>query len=150
VNLLIDFSVFITAGRFRPYRRLLDEAIRQRQLLLSSVVAMELYAGFKSQEGRRTFTALHRALQQAGKIVVPSHDDFLLAGRTLFHLSKEFGALNLKDHFRDGLIAVSASRIGAMVVTENSRNFELWRDGLARSGRRLNRTTQDWHTRLSP
>ena len=32
---------------------------------------------------------------------------------------------------------VSASRISATVVTENRRNFELWRDGLARSGRRL-------------
>jgi predicted nucleic acid-binding protein len=98
---------------------------------------MELYAGFKSQKGRRTFTALHRDLQRAGKIEVPSHDNFLLVGRTLFHLSKELGDLNLKDHFRDGLIAVSASRIGATVVTENGRNFELWKEALARSRQRL-------------
>lgn len=137
MNLLIDSSVFIAARYFRPYRRLLGEVIQRGQLLLSSVVAMELYAGFKTQEGRRTFTALHRDLQQAGKIVVPSHDDFLLVGRTLFHLSKEFGNLKLKDHFRDGIIAASASRVGAVVVTENESDFKLWRSGLARSGRRL-------------
>ena len=137
MNLLADTSVFIAAAHYRPYQQLLDGAIRRGRLLLSSVVVMELYAGFKSQEARRSFTRLHRDLERAEKIVALQHKDFLLAGRVLFHLSQEAGQLSFKDHFRDGLIAVSAARIGATVVTENRRNFELWRNGLSRSGRRL-------------
>ncbi len=110
MNLLVDSSVFIAAAHHRPYRQLLDVAIRRGRLLLNSIVAMELYAGFRSQGARRAFTGLQRDLHRAGKVVV---------------------------HFRDGLIAVSAARVGATVVTENRRNFELWREGLARSGRRL-------------
>ncbi len=137
MNLLVDSSVFIAAAHHRPYRQLLDGAIRRGRLLLSSIVAMELYAGFRSQGARRAFTGLQRDLLRAGKVVVPQHEDFLLGGRILFHLSKELGTLDFRAHFRDGLIAVSAARIGATVVTENGRNFELWRDGLARSGQRL-------------
>lgn len=137
MNLLVDSVVFIAAAHHRAYRQLLNLAIQRGRLLLSSVVAMELYAGFKSQESRRRFNVLHRDLQRAGKIVVPFHDDFLLVGRVLFHLSQGLGNLEVKTHFRDGLIAASAARVGATVVTENGRNFELWRDGLVRSGRRL-------------
>lgn len=137
MNLLVDSAVFIAAARHKPYRDLLTAAARRGRLLVSSVVVMELYAGFKSQEARRAFTALHLDLKQAGKIIVPQHEDFLLGGRVLFHLSQKRGHLDFKDHFRDGLIAVSAARIGATVVTENRRNFELWRDGLTRSGQRL-------------
>lgn len=98
---------------------------------------MEMYAGFKSQEARRAFTVLHLNLKRAGKIVVPQQEDFLLGGRVLFHLSQKWGQLDFKDHFRDGLIAVSSARVGATVVTENRRNFELWQEGLARAGKRL-------------
>lgn len=137
MNLLIDSSVFIIAAAYRPYRELLNEAVRQQKLLLSSVVVMELYAGFKSQESRRAFTELHKNLHTNGRIVVPRHEDFLLAGRVLFHISRQRGQLNFKDHFRDGLIAVSAAQSGATVVTENVRDFELWQDGLRRSGHRF-------------
>jgi len=137
VNLVVDASVFIGASSSRPYRQFLNEAVRRQWLRLSSIVVMELYAGFQSPESRRTFTELHRHLQRAGKLVVVEHRDFLLAGQVLFALSRRRGHLDFKDHFRDGLIAVSAARVGATVVTENERNFELWRVGLARSGQRL-------------
>jgi predicted nucleic acid-binding protein len=138
VNLLVDSSVFIAAAQYQPYRSLISAAARRGLLVVSSVVTMELYAGFKSQEARRAFSVLHLNLLQAGKTVVPQHEDFLLGGQVLFHLSRKFGQLDFKDHFRDGLIAASAARIGTTVVTENRRNFEIWREGLARSGRRLN------------
>ena len=137
MDLLVDSSVFIAASHYRPYRTLLNTAASRGLLLVSSIVTMELYAGFKSQEARRAFSVLHLNLRRAEKIVVPQHEDFLLGGRVLFYLSRRFGQLDFKDHFRDGLIAASAARIGATVVSENRRNFEVWRDGLARSGRRL-------------
>jgi predicted nucleic acid-binding protein len=137
VNLLIDSSIFIAAPSSRSYRQFLNEAIRRQWLLLSSVVVMELNAGFRSQKSRRAFTELHRDLSAQGRIVAVQHEDFLLAGQVLFHISRQQGQLNFKDHFRDGLIAVSAARHGATVVTENGRDFALWREGLRRSGRRL-------------
>jgi predicted nucleic acid-binding protein len=137
VNLLVDSSVFIAAARHRPYRDLLNAAAQRGRLLVSSVVTMELHAGFKSPESRRSFAVLHLNLRRAGKIVVPQHEDFVLGGRVLFHLSQQLGQLDFKAHFRDGLIAVSAARVGATVVTENERNFKMWREGLARSGQRL-------------
>ena len=137
MNLLVDTSVFIAAAHHRPYRTLLSTATSRGVLIVSSVITMELYAGFRSQEARRAFSVLHLNLGRAGKIVVPQHEDFRLGGQVLYHLSRKFGQIDFKDHFRDGLIATSAARIGATVVTENRRNFELWRDGLARSGRQL-------------
>ena len=137
MNLLVDSSVFIAAAHYRPYRHLLSTAASRGLLIVSSVITMELYAGFRSQEARRAFSILHLDLRRAGKIAVPQHEDFLLGGQVLYHLSRKFGHIDFKDHFRDGLIATSAARIGATVVTENRSNFELWRDGLARSGRRL-------------
>lgn len=137
MNFLVDTSVFIAAAYHRPYRNLLNTITRQERLLLSSIVAMELYAGFRSQAARRDFTGLHRNLHRAGRIVTPQHEDFLLGGHVLFYLSRTLDQFDFKNHFRDGLIAVSAVRLGATVVTENGRNFQLWQDGLARSGRRL-------------
>ena len=137
MKLLVDSSIFIAAPSYRPYRQFLNEAVRRQWLLLSSVVVMELYAGFKSQESRRAFTELHTRLYTRKRVVAVQHEDFLLAGRVLFHISRRQGQLDFKDHFRDGLIAVSAARHGATVVTENGRNFELWRDGFIRSGRRF-------------
>jgi len=134
---LFDSSVFITAAHYRPYRNLLSAAASRGVLIISSVITMELYAGFRSQEARRAFSVLHLNLRRTGKIVVPQHEDLLVGGQVLFHLSRKLGRLDFKDHFRDGLIATSAARIGATVVTENRRNFDLWRDGLARSGRQL-------------
>jgi predicted nucleic acid-binding protein len=137
MKLLVDSSIFIAAPSDRRYRQFLNEAVRRQWLLLSSVVVMELYAGFKSQESRRMFTALHKELSRRGRLVTIQHEDFLLAGRVLFHLSRQRGQLNFRDHFRDGLIAVSTTRYGATVVTENGGNFALWREGLRRSGHRL-------------
>jgi predicted nucleic acid-binding protein len=137
VNLLVDSSVFIAAPLRRSYRQFLNEAVRRQWLLLSSVVVMELYAGFRTHQARRAFTELHRDLYASGKIVTLQHEDFLLVGRVLFNISRQQGQLNFKDHFRDGLIAASAARYGATVVTENVRDFELWQNGLRRSGRRF-------------
>lgn len=137
MTLLVDSSVFIAAGHYQPYRDLLNVATQRDQLLLSAIVVMELFAGFKSQEARQAFSILHRQMRQTGRVVTPQQEDFLLGGQVLFHLSQQAGQLAFKDHFRDGLIAISAARVGATVVTENQKNFELWQKGLARSGRRL-------------
>jgi predicted nucleic acid-binding protein len=122
VNLLVDSSVFIAAAHYRPYRNLPSAAASRGVLLVSSVITMELYAGFRSQEARRAFSVLHFNLRRTGKIMIPQHEDSLVSDQVLFHLSRKFGRLDFKDRFRDGLIATSAARTGATVVTENRRN----------------------------
>ena len=48
---LFDSSVFITAAHYRPYRNLLSAAASRGVLLFSSVITMELYAGFRINVG---------------------------------------------------------------------------------------------------
>ena len=59
MNLLVDTSGFIAAAHHRPYRHLLSTSTSRGVLIVSSVITMELYAGFRSQEARRAFNVLH-------------------------------------------------------------------------------------------
>lgn len=135
--ILFDAGVYIASSTYLPYRRVLIDAARRGELLLSSVVAMELLAGFRTQRWRQAFRKLRQDLERIGNVVQPEHEDYLTAGEILFALSRKHGRLDFRDHFRDGLIALEAVRSRATLLTENSKHFLLWRQALMRAGRSL-------------
>lgn len=103
--------------------------------LLSDVVVLELMASATDESTRKAFEAMRLAHEKDGTLIVPVSEDWLVAGRILYWLTKgrrkKSGgkAPQLKPGASqsmalDALIAVSARRAGATVVTENYDDFK--------------------------
>jgi len=101
-------------------------AVRGKYFLwLDSVVMAELLAGCRSRSERRVIRRLISPFERAGRIVGPHPRDFTRAGEAI---SKLRGAgLTLKNPgaaLLDALQAADAIRIGALLVTQNTSDFE--------------------------
>jgi predicted nucleic acid-binding protein len=102
--------------------------------LLSGVVVMELIASANDDSTRKAFEAMRSAHEKDGTLIVPTSEDWLMASRVLYWLTKsrkrKAGGKAPKlvpgasqNMALDALIAVSAKRVGATVVTENYDDF---------------------------
>jgi predicted nucleic acid-binding protein len=122
---LFDSSVYISG-----IRRGDDAVLAQRRfspdtlLWLSSVVLEELYAGAFG-EMRDSVERLERDFERARRILVPNLGDCSQAGRVLARLAAKYGYERIGQGrlTNDALIAMSAARIGARVITVNERDF---------------------------
>ena len=122
-RLVIDTNVYvdwINAGR---HGDVLFEAGAVKYL--SAVVLMELRAGAFAASDRRLVRRLQAAFEKAGRILVPTGAVFDEAGETLRRLQAERGYDLAASHSiaNDVLIALSARACGAVVVTQNERDF---------------------------
>lgn len=103
--------------------------------LWSAVVLMELTASAKDESQRKIYERLFRQYSEDNSLIIPNEDDWLLASKVLYLLSQDRrrshrGKLK-KLHpgasqrmALDALIAVSARRWRATVVTENWDDFK--------------------------
>jgi len=93
------------------------------------VVAAELQAGVVHAEARRAVAALMRAARRVGRPVTPTFRSWLRAGEVMAVIRRREPrhASKLPRLWNDVLIAVSATQIGATVVSANRRDFELAR-----------------------
>lgn len=103
--------------------------------LFSSVVLMELMAGAKDDSQRKVYELVHRAYARDNSLIVPDADDWLMASKVLYWLmqarrrSARGRLLRLKSGAAqrmalDALIAISARRWKATVITENWDDFK--------------------------
>jgi len=103
--------------------------------LLSAIVLTELSAGASDDSERKLYERLFRAYQKEGRLIVPNDEDWLLTSKILFLLTnsrRRSGHGKLKRLppgasqrlALDVLIAVSARRCKAQVVTENWADFK--------------------------
>lgn len=103
--------------------------------LLSEVVVMELMASANDESSRKEFEAIRTLHEKDGTLIVPTSEDWLMAGRVLYWLTKgrkkKAGGKAPKlvpgasqNMALDALIAVGAKRAGAAVVTENYDDFK--------------------------
>ena len=104
--------------------------------LLSSVVLMELMASAKDNSQRKELESLYQDYAKDNSLIVPNSDDWLLASKVLYWLAQgrrrsERGGrlLRLKPGATqrmalDALIAVSARRWDATVITDNWNDFK--------------------------
>jgi predicted nucleic acid-binding protein len=122
---LFDTSVYISG-----IRRGDDAVLAQRRLSpdtllwLSSVVLEELYAGAWG-EIRDSVERLEHDFERARRILVPNLGDWTQAGRVLARVAAKYGYEKIGQGrlTNDALIAMSAARIGARVITVNERDF---------------------------
>ena len=104
--------------------------------LLSSIVLTELSAGAADATERKVYEGLFRAYRKERRLMVPNYEDWLLTSKILFLLTHSRRRLQHGKLKRlppgasqrlalDVLIAVSARRWKAQVVTENWSDFKL-------------------------
>lgn len=103
--------------------------------LFSGVVLLELLANAKDESERKRYEAVHRAYSKDNSLIVPNADDWFLASKVLYWLTLERrrragGKLpRLKSGASqkmvlDALIATSARRWKATVITDNWDDFK--------------------------
>jgi predicted nucleic acid-binding protein len=127
VKFLLDsniyFAIFSDPGFLGKYREVL---VRMAPMLyLSSVVRFELLQGAKGDLGRARVNRAIRPLERTGRVMAPTHEDWISAGTVQGRIWDEHPSLRTKDVAADILIVCSARRVGAAVVTNNARDFEL-------------------------
>jgi predicted nucleic acid-binding protein len=116
-------------------RKSIDLRAKPSRFLLSSVVLMELMASAKDDAQRRTYEYLFQDYRQDDYLIVPNDEDWLFAGKILFWLTRR-RRRTAGDILRrlapgisqrmamDALLATSACRRQAAVVTENWTDFK--------------------------
>src|SRR5437868_14718296 len=123
-----DTSVIIS-------RKVMDLPGLPGSYLWSAVVLMELMTSARDESERKLYERLFRQYQQDNSLIVPDDDDWLLASRILFWLTqgrrrtargklKRMPTGAAQRMALDVLIAVSARRWKATVVTENYDDFK--------------------------
>ena len=122
-----DTSVIISQG--------LDDLRKTNGLLLSSAVMLELMASATDNSRLKVYEGVFLEFGQDNRLIVPNQEDWLFASKILYWLSHrrrrvDGGRLRSlapgisQRMALDALIAVSARRWEAAVVTENWDHFK--------------------------
>lgn len=123
-----DTSVIIS-------RKLTELLAMPSSFLMSAIVLTELSASAKDGTARRFYENLFRTYQEEERLIVPDVEDWVLTAKILFLLTNsrrrlEHGKLQrlapgaAQRLAFDVLIAVSARRSKAQVITENWADFK--------------------------
>jgi predicted nucleic acid-binding protein len=128
--LVFDTTVYIAAirgGVFGPVYRMLQDKLPRTYL--ASVVSAELLAGATDPGARRAVLDFIRRAHQVRRLVTPGAGDWERAGEHLGEIRRKEPHLRSKIPalWNDVLIALCARQVGATVVTQNVRDFELLR-----------------------
>jgi predicted nucleic acid-binding protein len=124
MKVLLDTNAFIGFFRNPSQRELFDSRMQRPLLFMSSVVALELYAGCRTTRQQKALANFLKPFEKAGRVVTPDHGSFREAGRVLARLGGDgIGLVHRRRIVNDVLIAVTAARLGAVVVTANECDF---------------------------
>ena len=129
-RVVFDTNVYVAAVREgvsgSAFARIRESAPRT---FLASVVSAELRAGAMDRTGRLVVLELIDRFDRLRRVVTPDARSWNLAGDVLGDIRRREPGLRARiaSLWNDALIALSARQIGATVVTENVRDFELLR-----------------------
>jgi predicted nucleic acid-binding protein len=143
MKILFDTNVLIGFFRNPPEREQFELRARRPLLYMSSVVAMELFAGCRTSRQEKALTSFLKPFENAGRLVTPDHACLRDAGMVLAGLGRDgVGKAHRRQIVNDVLIAVTAVRFGMVVVTANDADFSLIDKHVPvrRIGHTLNRT----------
>jgi predicted nucleic acid-binding protein len=120
---LIDTNIFI--DRFSEPELFKDIFMSEGLAYLSSVVMMELRAGAHSKEAISAINDLIEFFRRVDRIIAPSVKDYEKAGEIVARLqsSKGYDIRKSASITNDCLIAASAKSIGAVLYTQNKKDF---------------------------
>jgi predicted nucleic acid-binding protein len=125
VKLVFDSSVWIEHLRRDALASLLPRLRGKYQLWMDAHVSAELLAGCRSRTERRVVDSLIAPFARAGRLRGATSTEMADGGRALSKLRERGLELaNPAGALIDAAIAVTASRMGALLVTENARDFQ--------------------------
>jgi predicted nucleic acid-binding protein len=123
---VLDTNVLIDFFRNPNHKEGFEAKTLRPQFFMSSVVAMELYAGCRTKRQQSELGSFLKPFEKAQQVLTPDHPCFLEAGRVLARLAGEgVDVVRRRQMVNDILIAVTAARAGAVVITANARDFSL-------------------------
>jgi predicted nucleic acid-binding protein len=121
---LIDTSVYIENFKFRRFEA---ELLSLRFLVrCSAVVLAELWRGARSWEAKRFVASLAKQCQ----VIAPNEREWIQSGKIVSTLAERRGyeVNKMREIHFDVLIALTAKRIGAFVITCNADDFKAIRE----------------------
>ncbi len=125
VKVVLDSSVyipFINEGVMHP---VLEVEQMIPLFYMSVVVVEELYAGALDKNSLKLIDRLFNTFKNTDRLIVPDAADWQKTGKVVSKLGQKYGFEKqfLSRITHDILIALSARRIGAFVVTHNTKDF---------------------------
>jgi len=122
---ILDTSVYIPFLRDGIIHPKFPEDFINPLLYMCSVVVSELYAGAHDSQSIKLLDKLYHTFQKVGRLIVPNDDDWRQTGGIIAKSRKKYGydSTYLSRLQNDILIACSARRIGAFVLTKNEKDF---------------------------
>lgn len=126
---ILDTNIYIDHWERGLYQDTLENIRRAYIIRHSAVVLSELRRGARGRDAERLVSSLYKLATVCWE---PSATDWWEAGRLVRNIGdKEDWDINKRRDFQnDALIALTARRHGATVVTANSSDFELLRTEL--------------------
>lgn len=125
VKVILDTSIyipFINKGRSHPVFELKSG---KPLFYMSAVVVEELYAGAFDNITIGIIDRIYDTFTDLGRLIAPEATDWQKTGKIISKLGQKYG---FEDVFlsritNDVLIALSARRIGAILITNNIKDF---------------------------
>lgn len=126
---LLDTNIYFHILHDRAYLTRYRAALVRvtPQTFLSSVVRFELVQGARGDIARARVGKAVAALERVGRVIAPTHSDWTQAGVIQGRIWDDHPSLQTKTLQNDILIVYSARRIGAIIITENTADFDLIR-----------------------
>lgn len=121
---IVDTSVYIGHWERGEFDDVLSEVRRAYVVRHSAVVLSELRRSARTREAQKLVSTLFR---NAGNVWVPTASDWWQAGRVVMTIGdrQRWETAKRREFQNDALIALTARRHGAAVVTANRGDFEL-------------------------
>jgi len=135
-SFLFDTSVYIAYIRKKAYSNFVDRATESGRVVLSSVVAMELYAGARSAAEKRLLDQFVASMKRMSAYEIPREGDWARGGIMVERFTRFRGHSRIRDHFRDVLVVLAAVNRGAVLVSANT-HIASWGNILKRQGNTL-------------
>jgi predicted nucleic acid-binding protein len=131
VKYVLDTNVYLEAVRSEEHRKRFRTTFLPLlpATFLAAVVAYELAVDAADRRTRELVEDFVRPLERSGRIVTPAFEDWLDAARIVTAVSERDRSWQSKlpALLNDVLIALSARRIGATLLTYNAKDFRLIR-----------------------
>jgi predicted nucleic acid-binding protein len=127
VRCLLDTNIYFHILHDRAYLARYRAALMRvtPQTFLGSVVRLELVQGARGDIARARVGKAVEPLQRVGRVIAPTHSDWTQAGIVQGRIWDDHHSLRTKTLQNDLLIVYTAHRIGAVVVTGNTADFDL-------------------------
>jgi predicted nucleic acid-binding protein len=121
---IIDTSVYIGHWERGLYQEVLGDLRKAFVVRHSAVVLSELRRGARTREAERAVNGLHKLARHVWE---PTAPDWWEAGRLIRTVgdAHRWDTSKRRDFQNDALIALTARRHGATVVTANRADFEI-------------------------